>query len=153
MTDRAPGEPGHLARSRAPFVLEVERGKAIEIARATYAGTDALLRQERPVVPPTYLTTAALWRDPDDDPWRSLDLDPARTVHAEQEFEFFGPPPRVGARLSCTWMISDRYEKPSQSGGTLRFAVITTEFRDLDGELVVVSRTTAVETPARAAPR
>jgi hypothetical protein len=73
-------------------------------------------------------------------------MDLRRGLHAEQEYVFYGPPPRAGTRLYVRSRISDIYEKESRTAGTLTFAVMVTEFRDGEGRLVAEARLTGVET-------
>ena len=128
-----------LGATGTPFVLEVERGKLHEFARATYG-------EAGDVSPPTFLTTAFHWQSGDSDPWEQVRMDPSRGLHAEQEFVFHGPPPRAGDRLVGTSRIDDIYEKTNRAGNTLTFVVMVTEFRDETGALVAESRLTGVET-------
>ena len=128
-----------LGATGTPFVLEVERGKLQEFARATF-GTAS------DVSPPTFLTTAFHWQSGDCDPWDRVQMDPSRGLHAEQEFVFHGPPPKVGDRLVGTSRITEIYDKTRSSGGTLTFVVMVTEFRDETGTLVAESKLTGVET-------
>ena len=128
-----------LGAAGAPFVLEVERGKLREFARATFA-------QPSDVAPPTFLTTAFHWQSGDSDPWDRVQMDPSRGLHAEQEFVFHGLPPKVGDRLIGTSRIAEIYDKTRSSGGTLTFVVMVTEFRDDAGTLVAEAKLTGVET-------
>ena len=128
-----------LGATGAPFGLEVERGKLQEFARATYG-------EAGDVAPPTFLTTAFHWQSGDTDPWDRVQMDPSRGLHAEQEFVFHGPPPKVGDRLIGTSRITEIYDKTRSSGGTLTFVVMVTEFRDEAGALVAESKLTGVET-------
>lgn len=73
-----------------------------------------------------------------------LGLDPQRTVHGEQEYEFERPV-YVGDTLTGTTTLTDVYQRES-GDNTLTFAVLTTEYRTDDGELVVTERRTAIET-------
>jgi hydroxyacyl-ACP dehydratase HTD2-like protein with hotdog domain len=73
-------------------------------------------------------------------------MDQKRGMHAEQEYVFYGPPPRAGTRLTCQSRIAEIYEKEGRRGGTLVFAVMVTEFRDESGRLVAEARLTGVET-------
>jgi hypothetical protein len=73
-------------------------------------------------------------------------MDPARGLHAEQDFVFHGPPPRAGDRLTGSSRIEEIYEKTNRAGKTLTFVVMVTEFRDDDGRLVAQTRLTGVET-------
>ena len=140
-----------LGLEGAPFEMDVERGKVREFARALGATHPAFFDGERPIAPPTFLTTTFFWeRDVDGaNPWHAVKMDPQRGMHAEQEYIFHGPPPRAGTRLHCRSRISEVFDKQGKRGGTLRFAVMVTEFRDSDGKLVAEARLTGVE-PERA---
>ena len=128
-----------LGATGEPFVLEVERGKLREFARATFG-------EPGDVAPPTFLTTAFHWQSGDSDPWEQVRMDPSRGLHAEQEFVFHGAPPRAGDRLIGTSRISEIYEKTNRAGQTLTFVVMVTEFRDRSGRLVAETKLTGVET-------
>ena len=128
-----------LGATGTPFVLEVERGKLQEFARATFG-------RPTDVSPPTFLTTAFHWQSGDSDPWDRVQMDPSRGLHAEQEFVFHGPPPKAGDRLVGTSRITEIYDKARSSGGTLTFVVMVTEFRDEAGALVAEAKLTGVET-------
>ena len=131
-----------------PFVMDVERGKIHELARAVRSTDPAYLAGDHPVVPPTFLTTTFFWEALvlGSNPWALVKMDPQRGMHAEQEYVFHGPPPRAGARLTCQSRIAEIYEKTGRRGGTLTFAVMVTEFRDEAGRLVAEARLTGVET-------
>ena len=140
--DRAVGAAG------VPFEMDVERGKIREFARATLSENPAYIKEERPVSPPTFLTTTFFWeeRSAGANPWQLVKLDPNRGMHAEQEYVFFGPPPRAGTRLECRSRIESVFHKEGRRGGRLTFAVMVTEFRDVaTGELVAEARMTGVE--------
>jgi hypothetical protein len=140
----------------APFEMDIERGKLREFARAVRATHPAYFTGEHPPVPPTFLTTTFFWEADVEgaNPWQAVKMDQRRGLHAEQEYVFFGPPPRAGTRLYCRSRISEIYEKQGRRGGTLTFAVMVTEFRDADGKLVAEARLTGVETeqPSKEAP-
>jgi hypothetical protein len=145
-------EPEHPEGVEHPeavgIVLDIERGKVVEFARAVQADlADLALDDGRLLTPPTFLTTMNFHEDVDD-VMRETGFDLARTLHAEQEFVFHGPPPASGARLIATSRVTDRFEKTGRRGGVMRFAVRTTEFRDEEGALVAESRSTSVETAA-----
>jgi len=72
--------------------------------------------------------------------------EPERGLHAEQEFVFFGPPPRAGTRLHARSTISEVFEKEGRRGGTMMFAVMVTDFLDDHGVVVAQSKMTGVET-------
>jgi hypothetical protein len=77
-------------------------------------------------------------------------FDRRRLLHGEQEYVFHGPPPRAGQTLTARDRIESRYEKPGRRGGTMRFAVVVTEYRADDGTLVAEARATYIETAPRA---
>ncbi len=141
-----------LGRAGAPFVLDVERGKVREFARAVRAadlpGGRAFLDGEHPIAPPTFLTTMFFWEAEtvDANPWSAVGMDQRRGMHAEQEYIFHGPPPRAGTRLHAQSRITEIYEKQGRRGGTLTFVVMVTEFRDGDGKLIAEAKLTGVET-------
>ena len=142
MIDRAA-----LGAVGAPFVLDVERGKVHEFARATASAHPAHFTGDHPVIPPTFHTTTFFWEQnvPDSNPWHLVQMSPERGMHAEQEYVFHGPPPAVGTRLIARSRIAEIYQKQGVRGGTLTFAVMVTEFRDRDGRLVAEARMTGVE--------
>jgi hypothetical protein len=131
-----------------PFELVVERGKVREFARAVLSDDPAYLKDDAPVIPPTFLTTMFFWEDgvPGANPWQRVQMSQKRGMHAEQEYTFFGPPPRAGTRLVCKSRIERIFEKAGRKGGKLTFAVMVTEFRDPSGKLVAEARLTGVET-------
>lgn len=131
-------DPAAVGTTGEPFVMDIEAGKVREFARAVRSS------DEGPVIAPTFLTTATFWQT--SDPWAAVAMDQSRGLHAEQEFEFHGPPPRAGQRLIGTSRVTGVYEKASRSGGTLTFAVMVTEFRDGSGRLVATATLTGVET-------
>ncbi len=128
------------------FGILIEEGKIREFAQASGA-TSPEHQGSAAVIPPTFLTTARLsWSPPGENPSQELDFDQARVLHGEEEYVFFGPPPRAGDALTVTSRIAERYEKQGRRGGVLRFAVLLTEFRDASMRLVAEQRTTLVET-------
>ena len=127
------------------YSIPIERGKIREFARAAqsrnpaYDGPDA-------VIPPTFLTTANNYWSDGDTPAAGLGFELARILHGEEEYEFFGPPPRAGQTLTATGRVGDRWEKEGKRGGVMRFAKLVTEYRDDAGNLVAEQRTTVIET-------
>lgn len=129
----------------ATFTMHVEAGKIREFARATRSENPEFLSSE-PVSPPTFLMSAVFWLHQDSAVLGRMNLDLRRLLHGEQEFTFFGPPPRAGAVLTGRQRIDKVYEKQGRLGGTMSFAEIATEFRDEDGVLVAEARATLIET-------
>ncbi|MCW2548060.1 MAG: hypothetical protein JWN96_2520 [Mycobacterium sp.] len=129
------------------FEVLVERGKIREFAAAmqsenpSYQGPDA-------VIPPTFLASAALWASPD----TRMDhgFERGRVLHGEQEYIFYGPPPRAGAVLFASERLAERYEKQGKRGGVMQFAVVVMEFRDNEGRLVAEGRSTLIQREAPA---
>jgi hypothetical protein len=131
------------------YEMVVERGKIQEFATATRPGgpEEAAYRGPDAVVPPTFLISGALWAPPG--ARVEVGFDRRRLLHGEQEFVFHGPPPRPGQALTVCERIEDRFEKPGRRGGTMRFAVVVTEYRSGDGTLVAEARATYIETARR----
>jgi hypothetical protein len=129
-----------------PYEVVVECGKIREFALAARSESESY-RGEDAVVPPTFLITASRWADPAS--LADVGFDRRRLLHGEQEFRFFGPPPRAGQVLTARDRVAERYEKSGGRGGVMRFAVVATEFRDTAGQLVAEARRTLIE---RAAP-
>jgi MaoC dehydratase-like protein len=73
-------------------------------------------------------------------------MDKQRGLHAEQEYTFFGPPPRAGTRLTCRSRIGEIYTKQGRRGGEMTFVVQYTDFHDETGRLVAQAKMTGVET-------
>lgn len=132
------------------FQMPVELGKVREFARAVKS-RDPAHRGPGAIAPPTMLTCARLlWQPREQDPLAELGFDMKRLLHGEEEYVFHGPPPRAGQVLDVSTQVVDRYEKPGRRGGTMRFGVVLSEFRDEHGRLVAEQRTVLIET-ARAA--
>jgi hypothetical protein len=64
---------------------------------------------------------------------------------------FSGPPPKVGDVLVAQERIVDRYEKPGKRGGQMRFAVVVTDYRHRNGDLVAQAKATFIERAAKEA--
>lgn len=140
-------DPSVVGLRGEPFAVQIEVGKVREFARAVRASEPF---EESPTIPPTFLTTMFFWQAGVEgaDIWPAVGMDPGRGMHAEQEYVFFGPPPRAGDRLVATSRIDRVWEKPSRGGGRLTFVDLVTDFHDETGRLVARARMTAVETEA-----
>jgi hypothetical protein len=129
------------------YEMVVERGKIREFARATMSHNPAYLDDPVAVSPPTFLQTASFWAPPaGPNPSGAGGMNLARVLHGGQEFVFFGPPPRAGARLTVTSRLDKEYEKEGRRGGTMKFVESVTSFFDETGKLVAESRATIIET-------
>jgi len=134
-------------RQGAPFEMVVERGKVREFARATKSSNPDYLDGDRPVSPVTFLVTSAFWQDRSNSPWAGAGPQNfERLLHGEQEFVFFGEPPRAGDVLTGVGRIDKVYEKAGRRGGDMKFTEMVTGFRDPTGKVVAESRTTSIET-------
>jgi hypothetical protein len=132
-------------RRGKPFEMVVELGKVREFARVTRAEDGSYFETDDPVIPPTFLIASAHWSSSE---LALLDGvgDPERRLHGEQSFEFHGPPPRAGTRLTASPYIESAYERDGRRSGRLRFYVLATEFSDEQGRPVATARMTVVET-------
>ena len=135
-----------------PFRMVVERGKIREFAAATKAAHREYFDAEEPVAPPTFLASALHWEEPESSPFFNVDFDMARVLHGEQEYVFFGEPPRAGSSLKVASRIENVYERQGRRGGTLSFIVTVTDFFDDTGTLVAQSRSTVVQTETAPSP-
>jgi hypothetical protein len=129
-----------------PYEVCVERGKIAEFAAAMQSDNPAY-QGPAAIVPPTFLTTAGRWAP--EGARAEHGFERARLLHGEQEFVFHGPPPRAGEVLQASERVARRFEKEGKRGGTMRFAVLVTEFRDQGGKLVAESRSTLIERAPR----
>lgn len=136
-----------LGAHGSPFVLEVERGKVMEFALAVRSEHPDHFRPERAVAPPTFLTTQLFWEKRVDggNPWAQVQMSEERGMHAEQEYIFFGPPPRAGDRLHAQSRVTEIFDKHSRGGAVLTFVKMVTDYRDDDGRLVAQAILTGVE--------
>ncbi|WP_068268811.1 FAS1-like dehydratase domain-containing protein [Aldersonia kunmingensis] len=137
-----------VGRTGTPFEMTLERGKIREFADATQSSNPAYRAPENPVIPPTFLTVQMFWQEwsgPEANPWHHVELDQESGMHAEQDYRFFGPPPRAGDRLTAVSRIERIYEKEGSRGGTLTMAEMVTEFFDPSGRLVAEAWMTGVE--------
>jgi hypothetical protein len=130
------------------YEMVVERGKIAEFAAAMQSA-DPAYRGPDAIVPPTFLTSGALWAPAG--ARVDVGFDRKRLLHGEQEYVFHGPPPRAGQILKVVDRIEERYEKPGKRGGKMRFAVVVTEYRTADGTLVAEGRSTLIETAPKPA--
>lgn len=127
------------------FEVCLERGKIREFTAAMQSENPAY-QGEHAVIPPTFLTTAAQWAPPGARAQHGFER--ARLLHGEQEYIFHGPLPRACEVLQAREYVAQRYEKEGKRGGTMRFAVLVTEFRDDSGALVAEARSTLIERAA-----
>jgi hypothetical protein len=127
------------------YSMPVEAGKVREFAKATFAYSKSEAGTGT-VITPTFLNVADfLWAPRRSNPIHRLGFDINRQLHGEIEFVFHGTPPMVGDELTVQTRVERTYEKAGKRGGTMRFAVLLTEFRGPDGRLVAEERSTVLE--------
>jgi acyl dehydratase len=141
---------GERVRTVEGFV--VEAGKVEEFARAlgdgdpVYRDPDVAAARGFDAVPAplTFVRTSVFPR------YRTgetvdLGFRHEHTLHGQQAFEY-DRPLLVGDTLTGDTGVVDAYEREGSRGGTMTFAVLETSYHDADGERVLVSRSTAIET-------
>lgn len=135
----------------------VERGKVAEFARAVRDPADVYLDEdaareagyETIPAPPTFARTSFFPRYRPEgvghDLGFDLGFDRSRVVHGEQSFTY-DRPLYVGDVLTGDTTLSDVYQRDGRGGGTMTFAVLTTEFTDESGARVLEAENTRIET-------
>jgi acyl dehydratase len=115
-----------------PVTFEVEKGAIVKLAEAIgdphpdyRAGTAA---------PPTFPTTFRMAIP------GLADVDPARFLHGEQEYEY-ARPIRAGDRITCVARIADVREKETRVGKAT-FVIAEIEGSDEAGQPVFTGRAT-----------
>jgi len=136
--------------------FRIEAGKVEEFARAI-TSDDPVFRDEAAAADrgydrvPTPLTYSQVGRfpryTPDDVDGKGFDLgfQPEYVLHGEQHHEYERPM-AVGDVLEGTTTLADVFQREGPRAGTMTFAVLETEYRNRDGELVLTDRSTAIET-------
>jgi hypothetical protein len=142
-----------LGAEGTPFEIDIERGKIFEFARSILSTAPEHNSGTHPIMPPTFLSTTLFWekRTEGANPWDLVQMSEERGMHAEQEYVFFGPPPRAGDKLIATSKITEITEKKSRSGATLTFVKMVTSFHNPEGRLVAEAILTGVEREAMGA--
>lgn len=125
-------------------VMPIEWGKVREYARATDAARPAYLDDPNAPIPPTFLATVIFWskigatvRAPEVAQaceTAGVTADIEHLLSLEQEYVFFGPPPRAGDTLLTSERLHDVQIKQSRQGPMvlIRFVV---SFHDEDERL------------------
>jgi hypothetical protein len=148
MTSTSPPEASPVGATGQPWDMVIEQGKIREFAAAMQSDNPAY-QGPNAIIPPTFLVNAAHWAPAG--VRVTVGFERKRLLHGEQEYTFIGPPPKVGDVLTAQERLVDRYEKPGKRGGQMRFAVVLTEYRDRDGNLVAQAQATFIERAARGA--
>ena len=137
-----------------PPGFPVERGKIHEFANAIldehphYHDAEAAEAAGLPgvVAPPTFSMASALFHDPDTKPVDELrEIDMRFALHGAQEF-VFERPLFAGELLRGEPGEVKSYRKRGRRGGEMKFVEFETIYRGRDGEVVLRTRTTAIQT-------
>jgi acyl dehydratase len=133
------------------YEMDIERGKIREFAAAMNAPLPEFIDSQNPLIPATFLITAAYgWgyslERPRGTAFEQLDHDLSVPLHAEESFTFHAALPRAGDRLICRATLENVWHKQGSRGGDLTFLTMLTEFRSEAGELIAEERSTTVTT-------
>lgn len=147
-------EEAAAKKLRGPeYQVCVERGKIREFAMSIGSRNPAYLSAKDPVIPVYFMVTAGFFwgytlESPGDTVFADVDIDRRLLLHAGEEVEFPGNPPRAGDILTAQTAIVDSYQRESSQSGTMTFVATETEFRNPQGTLVARQRTTLVHVPS-----
>lgn len=137
-----------------PPGIPVERGKIHEFANAILDDHphyhDEVAAQaaglSSVVTPPTFTVAGSFFRAPDDEAPEALRrLDLRYVLHGGMEFTFERPVV-AGDVLTAEPGEVKEYDKEGRRGGLMKFVEMETVFRDRSGEIVVRSRSIAIQT-------
>ncbi len=136
-----------------PPGFPIERGKIHEFANSIlddnelYHDEEAAKAAGLPsvVAPPTFSSASAFFPQPSSGDQRIEGLDMRFVLHGGQEL-IFERPVFAGDVLVSEPGETKSYEKKGRRGGTMRFIESETIFRDAQGEIVVRSRSTLIQT-------
>ncbi len=134
------------------YQVPVEWGAIRQFAKSLYSSHPDWLADPAAVVPPTFLLSAGyhwgyiLERPPAGSDLAKIPQDQGSGTDGEQEFIFFGEPPRAGTVLTASTHVADHFYKQGRTGGRLEFFVMQTDFRDAQGRLVAQWRPTSIRT-------
>lgn len=131
----------------------IEEGKVREFASAIGWRLDP---GSEPIIPPTFLGVAGRWwgytlDEPGQTDLSRIEIDRSLLLHAEEEYEFHGAPPRAGDEYAVRTFVKECYEKTGKRGGRLIFVVTETEYRNKEGGLAAIGRQTVVQTETSSA--
>ncbi len=136
-----------------PPGFPIERGKIHEFANSIlddnelYHDEEAAKAAGLPsvVAPPTFSSASAFFPQPSSGGQRIEGLDMRFVLHGGQEL-IFERPVFAGDVLVSEPGETKSYEKKGRRGGTMKFIERETIFRDAQGEIVVRSRSTLIQT-------
>jgi len=129
------------------YEMPIEWGKIREFARAT-GSTQPAYDEPDAVIPPTFLTTSALW-EPTEGPTlvERLGVDLTRVLQGGQEYVFPRGYPRAGEQLFVEIGVESVTVKEGKRGGAMTFIVVLTTYRrgGAQGEIAAEGRATVIE--------
>ena len=133
------------------YKMDIERGKIKDFAKAMSAPLPEYIKDPRPIIPATFLLTAAYsWgysmERPRGTVFETIDHDFSVPLHAEESFDFYSTLPRAGEQLTCRASIENVKRKRGGQGGKLTFLTMLTEFYNEAKELIAEERSTTVTT-------
>ncbi len=136
-----------------PPGFPVERGKIHEFANSIlddnelYHDEEAAKAAGLPsvVAPPTFSTASAFFPEPSAGGQRMEGLDMRFVLHGGQEL-IYERPVFAGDVLTSEPGETKSYEKKGRRGGSMKFIESETIYRDAQGEIVVRSRNTVIQT-------
>ena len=133
------------------YGMDIERGKIKDFAKAMSAPLPEYIKDSRPIIPATFLLTAAYsWgysmERPRGTVFENIDHDFSVPLHAEESFIFHNALPRAGEHLVCRASVEDVKRKLGGKGGDLTFLTMLTEFYNEAKELIAQERSTTVTT-------
>ncbi len=134
-----------------PYEVDIERGKIREFARAMAAPLPEFMQDRRAVVPATFFVSVPYsWgyslERPRGTVFQTIEHDLSVSLHAQESFRFFGPPPRAGDRLIAYPKLESVTEKHGKAGGKLTFLTMLTDYRNEAGKTRVEQRSVSVTT-------
>jgi hypothetical protein len=126
-------------------IMPIERGKIREYATATAAARPAYTDDPKAPVPPTFLATVVFWM-PIGETVRAPEVlracaeagvqaDLGSLLSLEQEYIYYGPPPRAGETMRTAERLSDSGVKRTRAGHAMVVIRFTVSFHDERGEL------------------
>jgi len=140
-----------IGKSFPPFTFEVDKSKIRELVQALgednpiFTDDQAARSAGLPgiVAPPTFPTLFKMWGEGGNRTLiEAMGGDPLRVLHGEEEYEYHGFI-RPGDLITGQSTVISIDEKEGRSGH-LDIAVVETEYRNQQAELVVVARSTIV---------
>ena len=101
------------------------------------------------MIPPTFPVVAGyLWgyilESAVDCPLAAVEIDNRMSLDAEQEYIYYGPPPRAGDVMTARTTVDRVWEKHGRRGGRLMFYRTRADYHDVGGRIVGTNFATSV---------